>query len=126
MDPKTEELLNRTFEFGLAVLILLNKLPKSKVNDIIVYQLGKSSTSIGANYEEAQAAESKEDFIHKISIVLKEARESNYWLRLLNKLVLEKNLSIEIKKILNESFELKQISASIKIKSIKNKKNING
>jgi len=126
MNPKTEELLKRTFEFGIRVLTLLNKLPKLKVNDIITYQLGKSSTSIGANYEEAQAAESKVDFIHKVSIVLKETRESNYWLRVLSRIISEKSFSTDISELVKESFELKQIFSSIKIKSIDKKKNING
>ena len=48
-------------------------------------QLLRSGTSAGANYEEARAAESKVDFVHKLQIALKELRESNYWLRLLVK-----------------------------------------
>jgi four helix bundle protein len=48
-------------------------------------QLLRSGTSVGANYEEAQGAESKGDFAHKLQIALKEVRESNYWLRLLAK-----------------------------------------
>jgi four helix bundle protein len=77
MNPKTEELLERTFRFGINCLKFLNGLPKTKINSVIVYQLAKSSTSIGSNYEEAQAAESCKDFVHKIEIVSKEARESN-------------------------------------------------
>lgn len=50
------------------------------------FQLGKSSTSVGANYEEAQAGSSKADFKNKVRISLKEARESNYWLRVLKAL----------------------------------------
>lgn len=48
-------------------------------------QLLRSGISVGAHYEEAQAGESREDFVHKLSIALKELRESNYWLRLLIK-----------------------------------------
>ena len=81
MNIKTEELLNRTFEFGVNALKFLETLPKSNIYSILTYQLAKSSTSVGANYEEAQAAESSKDFIHKIGVVSKEARESNYWFR---------------------------------------------
>ena len=49
----------------------------------IAYQLAKSGTSEGANYEESQASQSKEDFYYKIGICLREARESNYWLRII-------------------------------------------
>ena len=65
MNPKTEELLNRTFEFGVNCLLFLESLPKTKVNAVITFQLAKASTSIGSNYEEAQGAESSKDFIHK-------------------------------------------------------------
>ena len=84
MNPKTEELLQRVFDFGIDTLKFLLNLPKNKVYDIIVFQLTKASTSSGSNYEEAQATESKKDFIHKTGIVLKEIRESNYWFRVLN------------------------------------------
>ena len=67
--------------------LFLETLPKSKVNAVITFQLAKSSTSVGSNYEEAQAAESSNDFIHKIGIVLKESRESNFWLRILDSIL---------------------------------------
>lgn len=70
----------------------------------------KASTSIGANYEEAQAGSSKADFIHKVNIALKEARESNYWLRMLAALEGEKD---ELLLLMKESNELKNILGSI-------------
>ncbi|GIK60309.1 MAG: hypothetical protein HND39_11430 [Ignavibacteriota bacterium] len=54
MNPKTEELLERTFQFGVDTLKFLMSLPKDKVFGIIVYQLGKSSTSSGSNYSPRQ------------------------------------------------------------------------
>jgi len=60
-------------------------LPRSLVGRRVGDQLLRSSISVGANYEEAQGAESREDFVHKLQIALKEVRESNYWLRLLAK-----------------------------------------
>lgn len=59
-------------------------LPKNKVTDVLGYQLLKSATSIGANYREANRAESHDDFIHKVAIVEKETSETQYWLELLN------------------------------------------
>lgn len=58
------------------------QVPSSELN-VIKYQLTKSATSIGANYEEAQAGSSKLDFTNKVRISLREMRESNYWLRIL-------------------------------------------
>lgn len=115
MNPKTEELLERTFRFCIDCLKFLNGLPKTKINSVIVYQLAKSSTSIGSNYEEAQAAESSKDFVHKIGIVSKEARESNYWLRVLNEVLETWSSDESFQKILIESLELKKIFATIKM-----------
>jgi four helix bundle protein len=121
MNTKTEELLSRTFDFGVNNLKFLHKLPKEQIFSIITHQLAKASTSVGANYEEAQGAESKSDFIHKIGISLKEIRESNYWLRVLKELVQENNLQEELALLLNESCELKQIFISIKLSAGQNK-----
>lgn len=125
MNPKTEELLERTFNFGVNCLKLIETFPKTKSYSIIAFQLAKASTSVGANYEEAQAAESSKDFVHKIGIVSKEARESNYWLRVVNE-VLPLKLKIEnFQNLLNESFELKKIFISIKLTAQKNLKKEN-
>src|SRR5207245_5433527 len=63
------ELEQRTKRFALRVIGFVAELPKSKVNDVLGYQLLKSGTSIGANYREANRAESRYDFIHKIGVV---------------------------------------------------------
>jgi len=84
------ELERRTKAFALRVIRFVAALPKSKVTDVISYQLLKSGTSIGANYREANRAESRPDFIHKtctersrsIALVEKEAAETQYWLEL--------------------------------------------
>jgi four helix bundle protein len=122
MNPKTEELLQRTFNFGVDCLKYLITLPKDKVYSIITFQLGKASTSCGSNYEEAQGAESTKDFNHKIGIVLKEIRECNYWLRVLTKIIPDSK-NIVLKRLLNESIELKKIFSAIKIKTHKNLNN---
>ncbi len=101
---------DRLFKFAIDVINFVNEIRNSTASKIIRYQLIKSSTSSGANYEESQAAASKADFKNKIKVALKEMRESNYWLRILkelrmgekgkgNYLILE---SEELKKILGK------------------------
>ncbi len=78
-----EHMIERMLRFSDGVMTLANRLPKTFGVKHISQQLVRSCTSIGANYAEAQAAESKADFIHKLQISLKECRESHYWLKLL-------------------------------------------
>ena len=87
---------------------IIDLLPKSTGAKNIAYQLAKSGTSVGANYEESQASQSKEDFYYKIGICLREARESNYWLRIIQSKNWIKN-KIMIESTVNESSELKLI-----------------
>jgi four helix bundle protein len=122
MNSKTEELLQRTFLFGVNTLKFLNSLPYTIANKVIIYQLAKSATSVGANYEESQAAESKDDFIHKIGIVSKEARESKFWFRVLNELLNDEKQKAQVKILLEESEQLCKIFTSIKLTSQENKK----
>lgn len=75
---RKDELEKRTKEFAIRIIQFVTALSKSKAADVMGYQLLKSGTSIGANYREANRAESKKDFIHKIGIVEKEASESEY------------------------------------------------
>ncbi len=72
-----------SYKFALNIVILCRKLQLQDKEFIISKQLAKSGTSIGANLEEASGAQSTNDFIAKFHIALKEAKESNYWLRLL-------------------------------------------
>lgn len=108
---RENDLLARTFTFGVNCLIFLRKLPNDPESKLIRFQLGKSATSIGANYEESQAESSKADFRNKVKIALREARESNFWLRVLEKL--DHYDSEEFKTLLNESAELKNILGAI-------------
>jgi four helix bundle protein len=78
------DIRERTFEFALLIVELYKFLIKKK-EFIMSKQLLKAGTSIGANVEEAQAAQSKKDFISKMSISSKEARETKYWLKLLDR-----------------------------------------
>src|ERR1700755_2837075 len=76
------ELEKRTKKFAIKIISFASTLPFGKIGDVITYQLVKAGTSVGANYREANRAESRNDFIHKIGIVEKEAAESQYWLQL--------------------------------------------
>ncbi len=69
--------------FVIAVVKLVDRLPKTVAGKHIAGQLIGAGTSCGANYEEACGAESRSDFIHKMSIALKELKETRYWLRLI-------------------------------------------
>lgn len=72
----------RTKQFALRIIAFVASLPRRPANDVVSYQLVKAGTSVGANYREAGRAESRNDFIHKIGIVEKEAAETQYWLEL--------------------------------------------
>ena len=106
-DNKDKNLINRIFNFAVKVIQLLKSVRYSRENDVIKNQLAKAATSTGANYEEAQGAYSKDDFKYKIGICLREARESNYWLRIAK----AANISNckELDWLIQESDELKNI-----------------
>lgn len=119
MERKADVLSDRLLNFSVAVLKLLQRIDKNQMHHHIVMQLFRSATSIGANYEEARGAESRQDFVHKLQIALKEARESNYWLRIIHKAELAK--VEETRDILEENRQLCDILA----KSIKTLKDNN-
>ena len=96
----------RTTKFTVDVFRLLRKLPYDVSTKIISYQLGKAASSIGANYYEANRAESKDDFSHKMSISLKEANETVYWFEVISGLFGD---SDEIKALSQEAFELRNL-----------------
>ncbi len=119
------ELEKRTKHFALRVISFVANLPRNKITDVLGYQLLKAGTSIGANYREANRAESKKDFIHKIGIVTKEAAETQYWMELFDESRLEFENSVskievvkpehldELSWLLNESGELLAIFTAI-------------
>ena len=83
MGKKIENIQERTFNFACRIIRLYQFLiKKDRTNEALCRQLVRSGTSIGANLEEANAAQSRADFISKCHIALKEARETHYWLRL--------------------------------------------
>ena len=83
MNKRINIVKDKSFEFALKIIDLYKYLRYEKKEYVMSNQLLRSGTSIGANIEEAQAAQSKKDFISKMSIASKEARETHYWLRLL-------------------------------------------
>ena len=84
MDP--EELEDRLVEFGTAICRLLRRVPKDIVGVHFSRQLVRSATSPAANYAEARGAESRRDFVHKMSICTKELRETSVWLTFVHRL----------------------------------------
>ena len=115
------KITNRTFEFSIRIVRLCQYLEKQgKVSRTLANQLLRSGTSMGANTEEAQAGQSKADFIAKMSIARKESRETLYWLRLLEATnLVDENM---ISEIIKESDELVRILTSI-VKSAQKGKN---
>jgi four helix bundle protein len=105
------ELEQRTKEFAVRIVRFVANLPKNKVCDVLGYQLLKSGTSVGANYREANRAESRADFIHKIGIVEKEIAETQYWLELFEEV--GDGESAVRKALLKESGELLAIFIAI-------------
>jgi four helix bundle protein len=78
-----QELRNRTKQFGLRVINLMDALPSTKAANVIGRQLLRSATSVGANYRAACRARSRPDFISKLGIAIEEADESLYWMEVL-------------------------------------------
>ncbi len=94
----------RYLMFGVAVLRIMKQLPHDKVGAHLGDQVFRSGTSVGAHMQEARAAESRADFIHKMQMALKEAREAKYWLSLIR---LADVLPVEtMQSLIQESSEL--------------------
>ena len=116
---KNNPLLNQSLEFASNVIKLQKYLLKEKKETIISKQIIRSSTSIGANINEANYANSKPDFISKMHISLKKCAETEYWIRLLEKSdYIEKNYANEL---LNQCISIKKmlISTLNTVKNIK-------
>ncbi len=105
---------NRTRKFAVRVLLFLDSLPNSNKTRIVSYQLGKSATSVGANFRAFCRGRSQKERYSKICIVVEEADESEYWLLILDDLQLGE--VSERKYLLQESVEILKISAKIKSK----------
>ena len=112
---KKIDIHERTFEFAVKVVEFCRDMDSIPTNWVLTKQLAKSGTSIGANVEEAQGGQSKPDFITKISIALKESRETNYWLRVIK--ASKASNSNELSYLIQESSEIMKILAAILIKA---------
>jgi four helix bundle protein len=110
-NDKKYDLEERTAKFAEEVLRFLKAIPETTINRTIIIQLVKSVTSIAANYCEADGAESKKDFKHKIALCKKEAKETKLWLRMLSKTNPEK--SEQCRKFWREAQELTLIFSAI-------------
>jgi four helix bundle protein len=95
----------RLLLYAARIVKVVEALPKTLVGRRIGDQLLRSGISVGAHYEEARAAESRDDFVHKLQIALKELRESNYWIRLL--ITIGALPETKLKSILDESSQLR-------------------
>lgn len=115
-----EDLSARTLKFAIEITRMVRSSPKDYSIAIILNQLLRSATSIGANFEEAQNASSRDDFIYKVSLSLREARETRYWLRVVIGSRIISNSRPH--PLLNESEELMKILFTIVKKSKLNKK----
>lgn len=108
----------RTLAFSVRLLDFLSSLPNKKVFWLIIDQLGRSGTSIGANYREANRAESKADFVHKIGVVEKESSETVYWLTVLTRISsLAVSFLPEARALLGEASELLSLFSTISRKA---------
>ena len=117
MVKKDNIIREKSYKFALSIIELYRVLHENR-EFVLSQQVLRSGTSIGANVEEATAAQSRKDFISKMSIASKEARETNYWLRLLrdSKLIDAKDLSL----LIDESEQLVKLLTSIVKTSQKN------
>jgi four helix bundle protein len=117
---KIYDLEERTAKFGQDVILVCKKVKKDVITLPLVNQLVKSATSVGANYCEADNAESRADFKHKIGICKKEARESKHWFKMIS--VATPELKDEASVLMQEANELNLIFNSIIHKLAKKEK----
>ena len=115
-NKKPYALEERTFQFAKSLAIFCKKLPKTNSNIEYTKQVIPASGFVGANYIEANEALGKKDFLMRIKISRKEAKESAYWLRLIKETNL-KDFENEVSNLFNEAVELKKILSSILVKS---------
>jgi four helix bundle protein len=96
----------RTFEFGVEIIKFTANLPRNAAGFAITSQLVRSGTSVGANVEEAQDSLTKKDFIHTMTIALKEARETNYWLKVIKE---TKLVEADVDWLIDETIQIVRI-----------------
>lgn len=112
------DLEERTAKFGEEIIEFTKRIKQTPITLPLIIQLVKAGTSVGANYCEADCAETKKDFEHKMGICKKESKETKHWLRMIARAVPE--LKDESRKYWQEANELNLIFSSIVNKSRKN------
>lgn len=118
-EKKAFDIRERTFKFGVEIIRVVNSLSKTTAGFAVGNQIIRSGTSIGANVEEAQNSGSRKEFIHTLTISLREARETEYWL----KIIKETNLTnLGLDRIIAEVIEIIKILTTIIKKSKTNSK----
>ena len=121
-ENKIFDIEERLIDFAVRIIRTAESLPKTKVGNRIAGQLIRCGTSPAPNYGEAQSAESRSDFIHKMKVSLKELRETRIWLLMTVKANLIKPAS-KLEPLINENNELISIFVtSVKTAKEKNKK----
>ncbi len=108
---KPQDIGERTFTFAVRIMKMTASLSQIQTNKVLINQIIRSATSIGANVEEARGGHTKVDFTHSMNIAKKEARETFYWLRLIEEM--NPSLKTKLKLLLQENEELVKILTSI-------------
>ncbi|MBI4709370.1 MAG: four helix bundle protein [Candidatus Portnoybacteria bacterium] len=108
---KYRELEERTTEFAKRIIRLCKELPTDNINKPLINQIIRSAGSVGANYREANEALGKKDFVHRLRIARKEAKETHHWLELIK----EANPALEarMQNIFKETTEIRNILSAI-------------
>lgn len=108
---KVQDIHERIYQFVIRVINLVKQLPKTSENIVLINQITRSATSMGANDQEADGTDSKKDFISKYSLVRKESKETNYWLRV----IADTNVSFKFRMagLMQEGKEIVKIVSSI-------------
>lgn len=114
-DKKRFDIHERIFNFVSRILNLTKSLPKTQQNLVLINQITRSATSIGANDQEADGARTRKDFFHCYTIVKKETKETNYWLRMTS--TTNPGFSKRMESLIKEGLEIEAIVSSIVKKS---------
>jgi four helix bundle protein len=105
------DLEERTAEFAKRIIRLCQALPKNQINNPLISQIIRSAGSVGANYREANEGLGKKDFLYRLRIARKEAKETSYWLDLIEES--NKSFRERMKPLFQEVIELRNILSSI-------------
>lgn len=121
-DGKPEDIKERAFKFAVRIVALCKSLPKDETNRVLINQIIRSATSIGANLEEARGSRTKAEFVNSTNIAKKESRETYYWLRMIYE-INNQTIKDRMNDLLKESNEIVSIlTSSVKTlqKNLKN------